>query len=425
MSVTGAGSQATVDLAGLQRLLGGPEIAWLVERIRGRLERGEPVDGTVTLVGATHAERRAATRLLGHGVGRGTSLRVPLPEVAAALRRAGAAPSLQAAVEALTGPVRDLAAERAEEIQRWEDMLVPARTSPLAGLAWYRAWLEEITRDGTVTRLIRQGHGAVLAQAPAVLERIPGGPEPSGVMLGDLAMAAAGDPAALSQGQLPALVLRALAAREEVAVPGDAQAARSLWTAAGVVGDDLVSQVLVLNVRAGGEPLGRWLTESAIAGQPFRLTLRQLLAMPVRPTAVDVFTCSSPAVLRAAADQLGPACPPLVCTEGEPSVACARLLQAAVQGGSTIRWHADFSWAGLRATAAAIRRLRAEPWLMGALDYQAGLAAGAAEPLSGPPEASPWDDRLADLMRNAGRAITEERMLPSLLADLAAARYDS
>ena len=28
---------------------------------------------------------------------------------------------------------------------------------------------------------------------------------------------------------------------------------------------------------------------------------------------------------------------------------------------------------------------------------------------------------MADLMRNAGRAITEERMLPSLLAELAAA----
>ena len=410
-----------MDLAGLQRLLGEPEIAWLVERIRGRLERGEPVDGTVTLVGATHAERRAATRLLGHGVGRGTSLSVPLPEVATALRRAGAAPSLQAAVEALTGPVRDLAAERADEIQRWEDMLIPARTSPLASLAWYRAWLEEITRDGTVTRLIRQGHGAALTQAPAVLERIPGGPEPSGVMLADLATAAAGDPAALGQGQLPTLVLRALALREEVPVPTDREAARALWTAAGVVADDLVSQVLVLNVRAGGEPLGRWLTEAAIAGQPFRVTLRQLLAMPALPTAIDVFTCASPAVLRAAADQLGPACPPLVCTEGEPSVACARLLHSAMVGGATIRWHADFSWSGLRSTAAAIRRLRAEPWLMGAVDYQAGLAAGAAEPLSGPPEPSPWDGRLADLMRNAGRAITEERMLPSLLAELAAA----
>src|SRR5438094_5029378 len=151
MSITGIAKQSDPDADGLRRLLGAPEIAWLVERIRGRLERGEPVDGTVTLVGATHAERRAAARLLGHSVGRGTSLSVPLPEVAAALARSGAAPSLQAAVEALTGPVRDLAAERADEMRRWEDVLAGARSSPLTSQAWYQAWLEEITRDGTVT----------------------------------------------------------------------------------------------------------------------------------------------------------------------------------------------------------------------------------------------------------------------------------
>src|SRR5262249_51927906 len=160
-----------------------------------------PVDGTVTLVGATPPQRRAAGKLLGRGVGRGTSLSVPLPELADALRRSCAAASLQAAVEALTGPVRDLAAERAGEVQRWEDVLVPARSSPLGGLAWYQAWLEEITRDGTVTRLIRQGYGGLFGQAVAVLERIPGGAEPAGVLLADLAAAAAGDPGALGQGQ--------------------------------------------------------------------------------------------------------------------------------------------------------------------------------------------------------------------------------
>jgi uncharacterized protein (TIGR02679 family) len=424
MSVTGVGNQAAVDLARLQRLLGQEETAWLVERIRGRLERGEPVDGTVTLVGATPAQRRAAAKLLGHSLGRGTSLSVPLPEAATALRRAGAAPSLQAAVEALTGPVRDLAAERAGEVARWEDVLVAARSSPLASLAWYRAWLEEISRDGTVTRLIRQGHGVALGQAAAVLERVPGGPEPAGIMLSDLAEAAAGDAAALTQGQLPALVLRALALREAVPAPApaDRESVAALWTAAGVVADDLASQVLVLNVRAGGEPLGRWLTEAAAAGQPFRVTLRQVMAMPVLPWALELFVCASSAVLRAAADQLGPASPPLICTEGEPSVACARLLHSAVASGTAVRWHADFSWAGLRATGAAVRRLRAEPWLMSAADYQAGLAAGAAESLTGKPEPSPWDTRLADLMRNAGRAITEERMLPQLLAGLSAAR---
>jgi uncharacterized protein (TIGR02679 family) len=410
------GNHAAADLTRLQKLLGQPETAWLVDRIRGRLERGEPVDGTVTLVGATQPQRRAAGKLLGRGVGRGTSLSIPLPELAAALRRGCAVTSLQAAVEALTGPVRDLAAERATEIQRWEDVLIPARSSPLAGLAWYAAWLEEITRDGTVTRLIRQGHGALFGQAVAVLERIPGGPEPAGLLLADLAAAA------LRQGQLPALVLRALALRECVPPPADSDAALALWNAAGVVGDDLASQVLVLNVRASGEPLGRWLTESADAGQPFRVTLRQLIAMPVLPWALEIFVCSSPALLRAAAGQLGRDCPPLVCTEGEPSVACARLLHAATGSGTTVRWHADFSWAGLRATAAASRRLRAQPWLMSAADYQAALAGGTTQPLSGQPEPSPWDLRLAELMRTTGRAASEERMAGQLLAALAEAR---
>jgi uncharacterized protein (TIGR02679 family) len=420
VSATQAGNQAVVDVARLERLLGQPETGWLVERIRGRLERGEPVDGTLTLVGASAAQRRAAARLLGHGVGRGTSLSVPLPEVAAALQRAGAAPGLQAAVEALTGPVRNLAAERAHELQRWEDVLAGARSSPLAALAWYRAWLEEITRDGTVVKLIRQGYAGVITQAAAVLERVPGGPEPAGLMLSDLAAAATGDAAALVPGQLSALVLRALALREGGPAPADREAEQALWTVAGVVTDDLASQVLVLNVRAGGEPLGRWLTEAAQAGEPFRVTLRQLTVMPVLPWALDLYVCSSPAILRAAADQLGAASPALVCTEGEPSVACARLLHAAVASGTTVRWHGDFSWAGLRAVATATRRHRARPWLMGATDYQAGLAAGAGEPLLGQPGPSPWDDHLAEVMRTSGRAIPEERLAPQLLAALSA-----
>lgn len=425
MSVTGAGNQASVDLSALQRLLGQPETAWLVDRIRGRLERGEPVDGTVTLVGATPPQRRAAAKLLGHSVPRGTSLRVPLPEVATALAKAGAAPSLQAAVEALSGPVRDLAAERAVEVRRWDDVLAQARSGPLGGLGWYRAWLDEIVRDGTATRLVRHGHGPLLGQAVAVLERIPAGPEPAGVILADIAQTAAGDPGALAHGQLPALVLRALALREEVPVPGDPEAVRALWTAAGVVTNDLVSQVLVLNLRAGGEPLGRWLYEAATAGQPFRVTLRQLLASPVMPWVVELFVCSSPDLLRAAADQLGALSPTLICTEGEPSVAAIRLLRAASGSGTRIHWHAHFSWTGLRSTAAAIRRLKAEPWRMSAADYQAGLSAAAAEPLTGQPEPSPWDFRLADLMRNVGRAVAEASMMPALLSDLSTSRPTS
>jgi uncharacterized protein (TIGR02679 family) len=409
------------DQQRLQRVLGAPELGWLIDRIRTRLERGEPVDGTVTLVGATAEHRRAAARLLGHGIGGGTSLSIPLPEVDAALRRAGIAPGLRAAVESLSGPVRDPAAERAAEIRQFQEALDAARRSRLTSAAWHVAWLDEIGRNGSLTRLVRHGQGHLLAQATAVLERLPAGPDEPAVLLPVLAEAVTGDAHALSGTPLAALVLHALALRERVRVPSGAQAERELWTIAGVATDDLASQVLVLNVRAGGDLLGGWLTEAAEAGEPFRVTLHQLTTMPVMPLAIDLRVCESPALLRAAAGQLGADSAPLVCTEGDPSVACYQLLKAAVATGTRIHWHSDFDWQGLRMTAAAIRRLGAAPWLMGADDYRAALAAasGSSEPLRGPSAPSPWDSRLAELMQGSGRAVAEERQLPVLLAELA------
>jgi uncharacterized protein (TIGR02679 family) len=406
------------DAQRLRRVLGAPELGWLIDRIRIRLERGEPVDGTVTLVGATPEQRRAAARLLGHRTGRGTSLSISLPEVDAALRRAGLPSGLRAAVESLTGPVRDRAAERSAEIRHFQDALDGARRSPLAVAQWHLAWLEEISRDGTLTRLTRHGQGDLLAQATAVLERLPTGTDESAVLLPVLAEAVTGDTKALDGTPLSGLVLRALALREAVPIPSGRDAERGLWTAAGVVTDDLASQVLVLNVSAAGGQLGEWLTEAAEAGEPFRITLHQLTVMPIMPLAIDLRVCENPAVLRAAAGQLGADSAPLVCTEGEPSVACYRLLQAAVATGTRIHWHSDFDWPGLRMTAAAIRRLGATPWLMSADDYRAALPA-SSESLKGPRATSPWDTRLAELMQASGRAVTEERQLTALLTEIA------
>jgi hypothetical protein len=84
-----------------------------------------------------------------------------------------------------------------------------------------------------------------------------------------------------------------------------------------------------------------------------------------------------------------------------------------------VHWHADFSWAGLRGTAAAIRQLQAKAWLMSAADYTEALA-GPTDPLKGRTEQSPWDPELADRMRATGRAVAEDRVLPALLAELTA-----
>ena len=125
--------------------------------------------------------------------------------------------------------------------------------------------------------------------------------------------------------------------------------------------------------------------------------------------------CENPAVLRAAAGQLGAGSAPLVCTEGQPSAACHALLAAAA---GRIHWRGDFDWTGLRTTAMAIDRYGAVPWRMNSSDYLTALDEGESEPLKGPPAASPWEPGLAEAMARHGRAIMEERLIPVLLEDL-------
>jgi uncharacterized protein (TIGR02679 family) len=192
-----------------------------------------------------------------------------------------------------------------------------------------------------------------------------------------------------------------------------AEQERALWELAGVVPDDLASQVLVLGVPASGGVLGEWLTSAAAAGVPFRLTLHQLRLAPLILDCDEVFVCENPAVLRAAAARPSR---PLVCTEGVPSVAVHALLRAA-RAGTRIWWRNDFDWTGVRLTAAALGRYPdAVAWRMAATDYADAASTGV--PLLGTPAATPWDPQLASAMRKNGRAVMEERLLGELLGDL-------
>jgi uncharacterized protein (TIGR02679 family) len=419
--------RSLTDTERLARVLGAPELAWLVDRVRARIARGIPLDGGVTLTGATLAQRQAAARLLGRPAGRGLSLSVPLPAVEAVLRASGLADDLRTAVEALSGELPDLAAERSRLAARREAAVAAARTARHAGEEWHEAWLAEVMADGTLTRLLGAGRDAALGQAAAILGVLPATELPLPV----LAERVTGDTKALSVPPLPGLVLRALARWQGQSAPPDgttqlmqqtmpltAAGRRALWERFGVIVDDLASQVLVLGLPASGGMLGRWLTEAAAGGMPFRVTLHQLSAMPVILDVPVVYVCENPAVLRAAAAELGPGCAPLVCTEGIPSAACHRLLGAARQ----LCWRGDFDWTGLRTTAAAVARYRARPWRMSADDFCAALAEGDSEPLKGTPAESPWDLELAAQMRSSGRAVMEERLIPALLSDLAAVR---
>ncbi|WP_017557263.1 TIGR02679 family protein [Nocardiopsis baichengensis] len=404
-----------MDAERLRRTLGDPSLERLVERLARRIELGRPLTGSVRLPQPSPAELRAVRALLGSARAGGSgSVAVPLSRLADALAAAGIATDLRSAVEALAGPItpRSEAAASEEAARRAaEEALEAGRHS---GEAWFQDWARAVLADGTLTRLIRKGDGELLAAAVAVLDLLPA----SGTPLPVLAERATGDTKALSGTPLAGLVLRALAHRSDSEPAQDGEDERALWESAGGITDDLSSHVLVLGLRArDAPPLSDWLTQAAERHTPFRATLHQIVTMPIVPAADAVFVCENPSVLRAAVS--APPGAPLVCTEGVPSAACRRLLRMLADRGAAIRWRGDFDWTGLRTTSDAVDRYGADPWRMSAAEYTRALERGDSEPLRGAPAESPWEPALAERMREAERAVMEERMIPLLLRDLA------
>ena len=384
---------------------------------RRRLERsGGDLDGIITLTLPSEEERKLIIGLTGlHRPPGVKSVRIPLSALNAAVVAECGMP-LIGALEVLQGPIRNRPAERSEEAQTRVDALADARrrAGRHADDPWFTAWLEQLTVDGTLTRLVRRGDADQLGWACDVLALLPA----QDISLPVLAERATGNTKALSGSPVAGLVLRALALRDDVAPPGTAAERRERWDAAGVIMDDLASQVLVLGLRpVEDNSVATWLREAADAAVPFRLTLHQLTIAPITLTAPDVFVCENPAVLRAAVAGWDSGCAPLICTEGVPSGACHRLLS---QATGSIAWRGDFDWTGLRTTAAAVARYGARPWRMSVRDYLTAIDAPLAdtEPLRGPPAPSPWDPNLASVMTQRGRAVMEERLIPLLLADL-------
>ncbi|WP_319463581.1 TIGR02679 family protein [Micromonospora sp. RTP1Z1] len=397
----GYGSPAElVEQPGWRRLLTAARRS--LERTGGRL------DAAVTLAAPTDDERLVIIGITGtHRSAAAARLSVRLTEVDEHLRAAhgvGLADVLTA-----TAPLRNRPADLKREAVARDAVLAVAHDGRHASTAWYAEWLDGLRRDGTLTRVVRTG--LPFEDVVRILDALPAADEPMPVF----ADRVLDDTKALTEGPLRGLVLRAVAAWHQTTLPVHGEQERALWESVGLVPDDLASQVLVLNVPATGGLVGRWLTEAAQAGVPMRFTLHQLRLAPLSMSCDEVYVCENPAVLRAATAALGAQAPPLICTEGVPSVAVHTLLRAAC--GAVIRWRNDFDWTGVRLTAAALQRYpSAVPWRMTAADYLP--AAGTGTALLGTPAGTPWDESLGESMRRTGRAVMEERLLDRLIADL-------
>lgn len=114
---------------------------------------------------------------------------------------------------------------------------------------------------------------------------------------------------------------------------------RTAWAGIGVVCDQVSSQVLVLNLPLEGEAPAVAIANAA-GGEPVWLTLRSMAGGLSIRTVPTVFVCENPSIVEAAADVLGVASHPLICTFGRPSAAALQLLEA-VGPTTEIRVQAD------------------------------------------------------------------------------------
>ncbi|MGW2335530.1 TIGR02679 family protein [Streptomyces sp. NPDC001685] len=404
-----------VDAERLGRLLGDPGLTWFVDRVRQRMAHGRPLTGSVTLSAPEESQRRAAERLLGRAPRARGSLGIRLDTVDEILRRSGVSPGgLAAAVVALAGPVVLRAETRKAEERAWEEAYAPLGT--LAGeLA---LWADRICGDGLIRRLARTPQAAApLVEATVrALRALPASPPMSRATFAAQNLSGAH---ALDDGTpLATLVLSGVRCLTGFPDGSGAQWRREAWASAGLLKDDLSSTVLTLNLR--GTPALDWMAD---AGEPAVLTLRSLTGSEpvasVRPMGT-LHICENPAVLSAAADTLGRACPPMVCLQGQPSAAALTLLRDQCSRGAQLLYHGDFDWGGVRIATALARSTPWRPWRYTAAEYRAAVAAVAGAPdLTGTPAATPWDPDLAVALAECGSRIEEEAVLNDLLTDLA------
>lgn len=413
--------------ARLERLLGGPALAALRQRLRRHFERQSGPDParTLHLGGLEPAEREALALLSGRPVSAARSARIDLAGIDAALQAAGLCGSLREALEQLDGPIENRRALRAAAEQAWAFLSQPAgRDTRL------QYWLQTTAASALLKRLARSNAalgGSLLEQADAVMRRLPA----SGLPRAQLAAQVLGNAHALDPGQpVASLVLACLrhdgtqqggASGMEVCAIADngTQAgedrARDVWAGAGVLVNELARPALMLNLPMRGKPLFE-------QGEPAYLSLRRLLREPPAWAVEghDVYVCENPNLLAIVADRLGAACAPLVCTEGMPAAAQRTLLDQLSHAGARLHYHGDFDWPGLRIANYALHRWSAQPWQMHTRHYELAVRATPRRKpdLTESDLVAIWDPHLAPAMSRHGLAIAEEAVAESLLEDL-------
>jgi len=406
----------------IQAIAGNPNLERLLASAHRRLERsGGDLQGcAVTVKDPSGTERMAIDRLLGTR-SRSQHIRVSLERLDAELRQRTGICLLEL-VEEVVGPVRDLPGTRRRGIDLEEEMWSGVLAHPAAGRHPELAeWLEQVRRSGrwrSDPDFRRHIMGAC-----EVLSRLPS-PVPIG--RSRLAASVLGSSHALNPtepvGRLVAAALAHLVGSKQVMHSAER---RRIWASMGVDGDETSSTVLVLGLRpVVCGPLTEAARIWAAGGIPLPLSLGALQREQFKLEPHDsIKVCENPSVLHAASDRLGPNCPPMICTEGNPSVAAAVLITSLIEQSQRLEYHGDFGSGGIAIGNRMIGAMGARPWRFSTADYISALdrpgdSGKGLLPVKGRVPSACWDDDLAPAIRAAGVEVEEELVLDLLIEDL-------
>lgn len=405
------------DRERLLRLLGTADTAWLLQRMRARLEQQGELSGTVIKPQATQSERTAVARLLGRSVRAGQSASVSLEALDAVLRRGAWPGGLESAVVALTGSYVH-PEERREIREGWQ-----AASDRIRELAEHypdvTQWAESVVRSGALKRAANTPEEAqrIAAQLTRLADALPAEAQVVGVLAAKLF----GDAHALDARTPLGTLGGGLAAALGGATLGvGAQARRDAWASVGVIVDELSSWVLTLGLPGGTEsPTARALAAMAETAQPVVLTYRQLAMDAVGAVPPVVYVCENPAVVSAAADRRSVNSCALVCLNGQPGAAAFRLLSQLVEGGAELQYHGDFDAGGMAIARSLARRVPWRSWRFSAPDYVDAVTRMPDLPaFSGVVGETPWSPSLAAALDEHRLRVEEESVLELLLSDL-------
>lgn len=414
----------------LIRRLGGGELAELRQRMRRHFERHgrNPEKSGFHLTKLSAVEYEALALLIGLPTRSTQSVRIDIARFDAALQDAGMANSLHEALEMLDGPIVNRAEAKAELQSRWSSVTDGQGLHPSL-----QAWLQGASAVGLLKRVSKQETQTahlLLQQAHVVLLRLPA----QGLTRAQLAAEVLGNAHALDTGQAVAtVVLAALqhsASTDEQEQPPSEEATeeadgarrpnervRDIWARSGVLVNELARPALFLNL-----PVRTPSNALAAPGEPGYLSLRRLVRTPPDWDVADqiIYVCENPNIVSIAADQLGAACAPLVCTDGMPAAAQRVLLKQLSDAGAKLLYHGDFDWAGIHIANNVMKLCDARSWRFGAEDYLQAVKSLAPKErdLEVVCIAASWDFALVESMRLKGVAIAEEAVVSQLVGDL-------